>query len=441
MKTSVLIFESGKTWRTRLRQLLGENFRILFKPTIRQLVAVENFRDFAAIILCPEADQYRAIIEFISQHRELTTIILLDNNENSDETIHDFLRAGADFCLQKSELKEDELKLAVKIFSDRRRLLSLSEAPVESQLKKYFYGKSPQARHIEEQIGQLKNLNSHVLLSGETGTGKTEIARRLHFESVRNNHDFMHINCPSIPETLLESELFGFERGAFTGASESKSGKLLAAGEGTIFLDEIGEISNALQSKLLKVIEDGTFYPLGSLRQIKIQARIIAATNKNLEKAVAANLFREDLFYRLNTFHLHLPPLRNRKEDIPELFQFFVTQKCKKYEIDEPEIDLSIYPSLMACDWPGNIRQLENLTESIIVARPQRIDNSILPSNFPELTDNFTVRQNDSVIPLKNFTKMYIDLIVKKLNGNITRAAKLLEVDRKTIRKFIRNGQ
>ena len=226
--------------------------------------------------------------------------------------------------------------------------------------------RNPQMKRVYELARKVAPSSSTVLILGESGTGKEVLAKYIHFCSKRKG-PFVPINCAAIPEDLLEAELFGYEKGAFTGAIKSKPGKFELANQGTIFLDEIGDLSPKLQAKLLRVIQEKQVERLGGDRAIKIEVRILAATNKDLEKEVKEGKFREDLFFRLNVIPIRLPPLRERKEDIPLLVNFFLKRLCEREGIEEKTITPEALETLMNYHWPGNIRELENLIERLVI--------------------------------------------------------------------------
>ena len=279
-----------------------------------------------------------------------------------------------------------------------------------------------------------------VLLEGESGTGKEVVARLLHDASRRSTQPFVAINCAAMPETLLESELFGYEKGAFTDARTQKKGLFELAHEGTLFLDEIGELPLKLQAKLLRVLDDQTFRRLGGLQDIHVDFRIVAATNRGLRLAVAQGIFRLDLFYRLNIIQLTIPPLRERPGDIVPLARFFIDQFSRKFQRSVPVLSGETAELLLACDWPGNVRELRNVVERALL-----LEESICPSpNSPSshLRDNEVcagqaisdpLDPSDS-ISLKESEKALIAIAMAKTGGNQVRAAKLLGISRDALR-------
>ncbi len=324
--------------------------------------------------------------------------------------------------------------ILVKYFNEQEILVRENG----NSARKYKYiGDSPAIKRILQQLDVVKNSDMHLLLTGETGSGKTELARYIHQESRRKNLPFMHINCAAIPENLLETELFGYEAGAFTGAATNKIGKFQAAGGGTICLDEIGEIPLHLQAKLLKVLDEKSFYPVGGIQPVKMNARIIAATNKDLFRAVQVKKFREDLYYRLNTFEIHVPALRERKEDIRILFDYLVEKYVTANDLAFPEIDEGVHQLLNQYEWYGNIRELQNVVESSMCYHPEKLTISHLPDFLVSSPEVKLVKAALELKPLDEIKSQYAKHVYEKSGNNMTRAARVLGVDVKTMRKLL----
>ena len=283
-------------------------------------------------------------------------------------------------------------------------------------------GKSKKMKKVMEQVIQAAKNDSNVYVYGESGTGKELIVKNLHMASSRKNFPFLAINCAAIPETLLESELFGYEKGAFTGATRSKKGIFVLAHKGTLFLDEISEMPSTMQAKLLRVLETKEFHPLGSEKVVKVDVRIIVASNKNLEEEVEKGTFRKDLFYRIHVIPIKLPPLREKKEDILLLAEFFLQKCTKKMKKDMKGFSASASQKLMLYHWPGNVRELENTIERAVAMSIKDVitEDMILPTQEIE---------KEGLQPLKNakedFEKDYLVQLIGLTQGNVTQAAKL----------------
>jgi transcriptional regulator with PAS, ATPase and Fis domain len=252
------------------------------------------------------------------------------------------------------------------------RSAPIVETVEASELSTTLLGTSPQMVEVRDLIDHVAGTDATVLIRGESGTGKELVARALHLRSPRQDHRFIKVNCAALPADLLESEMFGFERGAFTGALQAKPGKFEFANQGTIFLDEIGEMSPILQAKLLHVLQDGEFTRLGGLNDVRVDVRVVAATNCCLERAVLAGRFREDLFFRLNVVSIELPPLRQRPEEIPQFTEHFLIKYAARFKKPIPEISQAMQRSLMEYDWPGNVRELENVVQRLVIFGAQR---------------------------------------------------------------------
>lgn len=303
---------------------------------------------------------------------------LFEAEVSFEEDIH-FLSIVATLVAQfislnrQVRIREEEL---------RKENTTLRARISEGAPRSFMVGRSPAMIHVQEQIKKVAPSKASVLLLGESGTGKTLVARIIHELSARASSPFVKINCASLPENLLESELFGYEKGAFTGASKPKAGRFEEADGGTIFLDEIGELTLSLQSKLLRFLQDREFERLGSVKTKRVDVRVIAATNKDLSRAVAGGTFREDLFYRLNVFPIQVPSLRERKDDISSLVSHFLDRICREYG-RELRIDPDALDMFINYDWPGNVREIENLIERLVImVDGQVIRCEDLPASF-----------------------------------------------------------
>lgn len=298
-------------------------------------------------------------------------------------------------------------------------------------------GNSEQIKKIKEVIHKVAGLNSTILILGESGTGKGLVAKNIHYSSPRKDKLFVPVNCGAIPETLLESELFGHEKGAFTGAVFRKAGLFEAAHKGTIFLDEIGEMSPLLQIKLLTILEDRVMRSVGSVRDIAVDVRVIAATNKNLKTEVENRRFREDLYYRLNVVPIHLPPLREREEDIPLLIDFFIEKHNLNIEIKEETLQV-----LLKYSWPGNVRELENvlLRASILCQGKELGVDSLSPEiRYAELKTLSTPNEKLFYKKAKlEFEKKFFSTLLARVDGDVAKAANLADVSRSYIYDIIK---
>jgi transcriptional regulator with PAS, ATPase and Fis domain len=305
--------------------------------------------------------------------------------------------------------------------------------------KTRLISKSPVMNYVIDIAKTVADTNANILLEGESGTGKNVLARYIHNQSSRRDKPFIKINCAAIPENLLESELFGYVKGAFTGAVKDKPGKVELADKGTLFLDEIGELPIYLQSKLLHLIQEKEFERLGDVKTKKVDIRVIAATNKDLNQLVKEGKFREDLFYRLKVISIKLPSLRERKEDIPFLINYFVEFFSETYKKKIKKISPEVMKILLEYDYPGNIRELENLIERAVILSE---DGSINTKHLPDEILNYKNITFSSLIGKNTLSeKEKILEVLQKTNGNKTQAAKILGIDRATLWRKLRKYQ
>jgi len=354
-------------------------------------------------------------------------------------------RGASDFVTKPFQF--DHLLHILASTLEQRRLKS-ENAYLRSQLQERYgfqdiIGQSPPMLDLFKVLETVSNTTSTILLTGETGTGKELVARAIHHNSSRAQERFVPLNCGAIPETLLEAELFGHVKGAFTGAIATRPGRLKQADRGTLFLDEIGTMSTNLQSKLLRVLQEREFERVGDSQSTKVDVRFIAATNSDLAEMIKLGRFREDLFYRLNVIPIHLPPLRDRREDVPLLVQSFINKLGQEQEPARANIRISqeAMRRIMAFDWPGNIRQLENTIERILVLTPgqSQIDISDLPLELQEtnkVTTSSSVSLPENGIDLQNYLRnlerSLICLALERTGGNQNKAAELLNIKRTT---------
>jgi len=340
---------------------------------------------------------------------------------------HDYLTKPLDF---------DRLRLALLRAVDHHQVVSrkLQVQPERSKLETTIIGSSPPMLELLEMVGYVAPTEATVLIYGESGTGKELVAEALHRNSERKNEPFIKVNCAALAESLLESELFGHEKGAFTGAERQREGKFVQADGGTLFLDEIGETSQAMQVKLLRVLQEQELQRVGGEETIRVDVRIIAATNRNLEKEVAANTFREDLFYRLNVVMLTVPPLRERKEDIPQLVEFFAHKFAEKNRRVLDGITSDCMDLLVDYSWPGNVRELENAVErGIILMRGTELTEKSLPLSLQKQQKRAESADQKEPVSLFDAEKQLILKTLIETDGNKSEASRRLGITRKTL--------
>jgi DNA-binding NtrC family response regulator len=383
------------------------------------------------------------LLEFI-QEINPENIVIIITGHGTINTAVEAMKLGA-FDYITKPLKDDLVTLTIERALSYAKLREENIALKRNLKKKYDFsnmiGYSDGMKKIFDTIEKVASSDSTVMIYGESGTGKELVARAIHFNSERINSPLIAVNCGAIPEELLESELFGHEKGAFTGAIRSRIGRFELANGGTIFLDEIGDMSPALQVKVLRVLQEKQFERIGGVKTLQVDVRILAATNQDLEKAITEKRFREDLFYRINVIPIHLPPLRERRVDIPMLANHFLRKfdKLKRKAVEQIVPEAMEY--LLRYPWPGNVRELENLIEMIVVLKEEgNIEVADLPDkiimlspagsfiNGIEITDN-GINYNDLI---DNLEKDLLSRALEKAGGAKNRAAKLLNLNRTT---------
>jgi nitrogen regulation protein NR(I) len=437
------------------------SFRKLFREPGCEIIEASNGLEAIAVIKndlpdlvlmdieMPGLNGLDAIQKIKALHPQLPVIII--TAFGTTERVIAAMKYGAYEYLEKpfdvGRLKEVVSEaLEMKRLSDEDN--SLEILPSDTHTGEQIVGMSPAIKEVYKMIGRVAASDVSVLLSGESGTGKELVAKAIHRYSDRSDKPFIAINCAAIPDTLLESELFGFEKGSFTDASHMKEGKFEMADKGTLFLDEVADMSLTLQAKLLRVLQEGTFERLGSNKVIKVNVRVISATNKNLENAIATKNFREDLYYRLKVITITLPPLRMHTEDIPLLTNYFLSRHCQEMKKPMVTVPPETMDGLMKYSWPGNVRELENLLKrALLLSKSNVITPDLLQTEISatQTTMNAGIKSaGSSFFPdnLEDYDgslfKYVIDQVEKELiekalshtKGNQVKTAKLLGISR-----------
>ncbi len=407
-------------FQVHIAQNAGEAIRLLEFGKIDIIIFATDLRDIKGI----------DFIKYLRNNFRELEILTITSDPCIDSAIQ-VIREGAYDYLVKP-LKSDAMIAAV----DRMKEKILRRRQIQEETIRNTYGiigiSEGMARVIEN-IEKAAAYNANVVIQGESGTGKELVARAIHYASARASHPFVPVNCTAIPETLLESELFGHVRGAFTDARETRSGFFQIADRGTLFLDEIGDASAGMQGKLLRVLQNKEIQVIGSSQVKKIDIRIIAATNKDLMPMVEKNLFREDLYYRLMVIEIMVPPLRERPEDILPLARFFLQRFVREMQRDPPEFTDKALEALKNYRWPGNVRELENLIQRLMIITDQAIlDVGDLPSvmRLPAIPHNPPPLRTLAAVEAE-----HIQAVLRLTKANITRAAAILGIDRKTLRQ------
>ncbi len=441
-KGKILVVEDENSMREVLRILLeGENYEVITASDgLEGLSHIENdiFDLVITDIKMPGADGFEVLKKVKNLSSE--TIVIMITAFGTTEAAIEAMKLGAYDYINKP-FKIDEIKLIVKKALEKKRLseeVSLLRDKVKTTYRlENIIGQSSKMQELFRLIPKVAQSNSNVLIIGESGSGKELVAMALHNLSSRKDKNFVAINCSAFPEGLLESELFGHMRGSFTGAMQNKLGLFEIADNGTLFLDEIGEMPINLQAKLLRVLENGTFRRVGGTTDIKVDVRVISATNKDIKGEIASGRFREDLYYRLNVVPIHIPPLRERKEDIPLLVEHFL----KKISDPPKKVTPDAMRILMDYPWKGNVRELENVIERVaLLIDKEVITPSDLPSEIigysedlkeiPELTEE-GINLDDIITDIE---KKYLLKALEKSRGVKKEAAKLLNISFRSFR-------
>jgi len=449
-KNAVLVVDDDSAHRTMLRTLIS-GWGYAVSEADDGAAAVENVKEAPYDLVLMDVRMVKVsgleALEKIKSYNPAIPVIIM-TAYSSVETAVEALKQGAHDYLTKP-LDFDKLRLTLERAMEHTRLKEENRMLKESLGRQFdsqnIIGKSPAMITLLETVAQVAPSEATVLISGESGTGKELIAGAIHFNSLRKDGPFVKINCAAITETLLESELFGHEKGAFTGADRRKEGRFAQAHRGTLFLDEVSEMSLMMQVKLLRVLQEHEFSRVGGETTIQVDVRVIAATNKNLLEQIDAGAFREDLYYRLNVVELAVPPLMKRKEDIPLLAQHFLEMFAAKNQKEIKGFTPKAMDNLIRYDWPGNVRELMNAVErGVVLARSPYLDEA----DFVFLKDPTVPADEDSATPpdlsmegdapLEEIEKTAILKTLEAAGGNKSEAARRLGITRKTLHKKLK---
>jgi two-component system nitrogen regulation response regulator NtrX len=362
-------------------------------------------------------------------------VVVMISGHGNIETAVKATKLGAFDFLEKP-LTIQKISVVAKNALEHRRLqIENSRLRQDTESRYRIIGESVPMKALRHELGLMAGTNGRVLIYGESGTGKELVAHALHAMSPRAAEPFVEVNCAAIPEELIESELFGHTKGSFTSAHETKIGKFQKADGGTIFLDEVGDMSLRTQAKVLRALEEQRFEPVGAGASVQVDVRVVAATNKNLDEEIQRGNFREDLFYRLNVIPFHVPPLRDRREDIPLLADYFLREFTTAYGRKPKELTPEAYRILHDHHWPGNVRELRNMIERIVILNPQvRVDARHIPLNVTRRPAERPMDRFGSLAEVREAVER--EYILKKLdetNGNVTRTAELLGLERSNL--------
>ena len=439
MNKTILIADDEKNMRWAIKKALeGSEFIIHEASNGRE--ALEIYRDIEPHLVImdirmPEMDGITALTK-MKEIKEATPIIMITAHGTVESAIEAMKLGALDYISKPFDV--DELMVIIEKaigYGELKEEVNYLREELEKNIGKPIIGKSEGLLSILETVNRVAKTNATVLVLGESGTGKELIGNAIHYNSNRKNKPYIKINCGAIPENLIESELFGYEKGAFTGATSRKIGRIERADGGTIFLDEIGELALPLQVKLLRVLQEKEIDRVGGLEPVKIDVRIVAATNKDLLKMVEEGSFREDLYYRLNVIPIWIPPLRERREDIPLLVNYFLENYANEIGRNNMILKEEAMERLVCYSWKGNIRELENVVERMVILSTEDslgVDNLPKELLFQELIES-SYQLPETGIRLEELEKSLILQALERTEYNQTKAAKLLGISRHTL--------
>ncbi|MBI4777356.1 sigma-54-dependent Fis family transcriptional regulator [Candidatus Desantisbacteria bacterium] len=439
-KTNILIIDDEKSIIEGIRLFLAKDYDVLVATNGEDGLKQVNEKRPSVVLLdvmLPDINGIE-VLHRIKNIDESIEVIMF-TGVNDMRTTVDALQLGAfDYCLKPFDI--NELSIVVKKALENqgmkkeikyRRLLETQQSAAFDNI----IGESIQMRQVYEVMNVMSRSDTTILITGESGTGKGIIARAIHFKGTRSNMPFIAVNCSSIPGSMIENELFGYEKGAFAGAAEQKIGKLELAHQGTIFLDEIGSLKPNIQAKILKVLQEKEIQRIGGTHSVKIDVRVIAATSSDLQEAVKKGLFREELYYRLNIVPIHMPPLRERKEDIPALVNYFLNLYKQKFNKEIKGISVHAMTILEEYYWPGNVQELKNIIERVVsltkegeMITHQNLPIDLLITKGKIETEGITLKEARN-----QFEKQFITHVLERVKWNQIKASTLLDIHRNTL--------
>ncbi len=454
-KFSILVVDDEPDLLELLKRSLEPDLDCIVTTASSGKKAFQRFSEnsFDLVLLdmkMPEMDGME-LLELIRRTKPDQTVIIMTAYGNIDTAVNAMQHGAYDFITKPFD--HDALMVRLEKALERSALIRENVRLKSGVSTPHEFcglvGKSPAMRQVFEVIKMVAATDLTVLITGESGTGKDLTARAVHALSSRKDRRFVAINCPTVPEQILESELFGYKKGAFTHATRDRNGLFQEAHEGSIFLDEIGDVSPTIQTKLLRVIQEKEIKPLGDTRTISVDVRIIASTNRNLQARIKEGAFREDFFYRLNVLPIELPPLRKRPEDIPLIASYLVQKHCIKLNRPDKTLSPELLETLSTWQWNGNVRELENaIVQGILFSKhdmiyPEDISaGTIRPSgtgyeNFDQSNESLSYREAKEVM-LQNFNASYIGRLLSETEGNVTRAAAMCGLERQSLQQVMR---
>ncbi len=433
--TLLVVDDSTTTLEVIKRNLNNVGYRVQTCTGVEAAVSILGATPIDLVITDYKMPKLTGIdlIQHVRDNHPDTAIMMVTGYATIDGAV-EAVKKGAEEYLPKP-FTDKELLTSVSRALERLVTRRNAQCEVEPVQNYGIVGSSPAMRQVFKLIAKAAAMNANVLISGESGTGKELVARAIHYHGPRSSAPFVPVNCTAIPESLMESELFGHVKGAFTGANTAREGFFQIADGGTIFLDEIGDAGMNLQGKLLRAIQNKEIFMVGSSQVKKVDTRIIAATHKDLPALIKKRLFREDLFYRINVIDIHIPALRERCQDVPLLVNFFMSQFCREIDRVPPAFSDDALQALIHYSWPGNIRELENLMQRLLVVVD---DDQIEIGHLPEAM-RFAIKQGPSASQtLAEVEAEHIQKVLAAAGDNKTRAAEMLGIDRKTLREKLK---
>jgi two-component system, NtrC family, response regulator HydG len=437
-RESILVVDdSASTVEVIRRNLETEGHRVFTASSVAEAVRLLDQSEVDLVITDLKMPKVSGLdlVRHVRENYKNTEVMMITGYASIGGAV-DAVKTGAAEYLAKPFTDEELLTGVEKVLEKLRARRPLRQDAIPAP--RGILGSSPAMQKVFAAIQKASPTTATVLLTGESGTGKELVARAIHYASARSSAAFVPVNCAAIPETLLESELFGHVKGTFTGASDTRGGFFQAADGGTVFLDEISATTNAAQVKLLRVLQEREVSMVGSTRTQKIDIRVVAATNKDLHELVAKGLFRDDLYFRLNVIAINLPPLRDRGDDVLLLIRHFAAQYAREIGRAEPEFSAEALDVLHRYHWPGNVRELQNVIQRLVVMSEGAV---IEVPDLPSLMRFSALRGKDLNRTLAEVELEYIRNVLESVGGNRTRAAEILGIDRKTLREKLKTNE
>lgn len=438
-KQKILIIEDNLVWQQSFRKWLSKDYIFEFATDVEKAkqVFIRFLPDIVLLDLgLPQIEQGLDTLDFIiSQGTDVKVIVITSSQDHQNAL--EAQKRGASSYFFKSENIKDELPLSVKralrMQSLERENLNLRKKLTDTLSFEGIISVSKQMQNILRLTEQIRNTAEPVLLTGESGVGKEVIAKHIHARSKTVDKPFIAINSAALPENLLENELFGHEKGAYTGAHDLKKGQFELVNGGTLFLDEIGELPLTIQAKLLRVLQEKRFYRLGGTKELKADFRLITATNRDLTEEVKNKRFREDLYYRLNVIPMRIPPLRERPDDIPALINYFTNRYCTDNNIPVPRLEPDLIAYLSRLQWKGNIRQLENTLIRMLVLNHKTLTLKDLPDQLLEEENALLQNAISNKLNLDEMIRMYVNMVYEHTDKNKKEACTFLNINYRTL--------